>query len=76
MWTVLEVFKDPVLLSRVRAELTTASKEVTWPDLKANIADHIHSLPILQSVYAEVLRLRFWAYAARYAARSDVQIGG
>lgn len=55
IWNIIEVFRDKDLLSRVRAELTAAE----FRGITSNQdIDKILSLPLLQSIQAEVLRLR------------------
>lgn len=75
MWSALEIFKDPTLLSRTRAELEQSCSPTVIQD--AQYHSHILvSLPLLQSIYAETLRLRIRAYAPRYTDRSKLQING
>ena len=67
----MEIFRDKTLLSRVRAELEaagftgiTSSQEI----------DKLLSLPLLQSVHAEVLRLRVEVQSVFYSEREDIHI--
>lgn len=71
IWTIIEVFRDKDLLIRVRAELKKASLENI--DLAANI-DRLLSLPLLQSIHAEVLRLRVEVQAVFDNEREDLSI--
>lgn len=73
MWSALEIFKDPSLLSRARAELKTAFSPTDL--FNANFSSKILvALPLFQSIYAETLRLRVRAYAVRYTGRSELQL--
>ena len=55
IWNVIELFRDKRLLSRIRAELTAAEfRGIT----SSQDVDKLMSLPLLQSIYAETLRLR------------------
>ena len=56
MWMTLEIFKDPTLLSRVRSELNTAFDLPPLISATFPIRTLI-TLPLLQSIYAETLRL-------------------
>jgi cytochrome P450 len=71
IWTIIEVFKDQNLLSRVRAELRTVefSAITSSQDL-----EKLLSLSLLQSVYAEVLRLRVEVQSVFYSEREDIEI--
>lgn len=55
IWTIIEIFRDKPLLSRIRAELAAVNFQgiASGQDIKTLL-----SLPLLQSVYAETLRLR------------------
>lgn len=75
MWSILEIFKDPVLLARVRSELNATFDSAALSDVAFD-SDKLRELPLLHSVYAEVLRLRIWAYVPRYTARADLEING
>jgi cytochrome P450 len=58
-WVVMELIKDPDLLEAVRAEIATAEIARDEATSTSKIFDHrkLASLPLLQSVYTEVLRL-------------------
>lgn len=73
MLACLEIFKDPVLLARVRQSILSAleSREELRFDVKK-----LETNPILQSVYAEILRLHTQAYVARLSPHSDLLING
>lgn len=55
IWTIIEVFRDKSLLSRIRAELAAAGFRGISSRHDINT---LLSIPLLQSVYAETLRLR------------------
>lgn len=71
IWTIIEVFRDKNLLSRVRAELKKADLENI--DLVSDI-DKLLSLPLLQSIHAEILRLRTQVQAVFDSEREDIRI--
>lgn len=58
MWMILELAKDPTLLKAVREEVATTS--VTDPETGERTFDtqKLATLPLLQSVFTETLRLR------------------
>ncbi|TGO26125.1 hypothetical protein BPAE_0066g00510 [Botrytis paeoniae] len=71
VWAVIEIFKDPALLSRVRKELQEASFD---PESLAS-PQFIHKLiqiPLLQSIYAEVIRLHVEVQHVLYSHHSPV----
>ncbi|KAM7193863.1 cytochrome P450 [Rhypophila sp. PSN 637] len=57
LWCLIEIIRDPDLLARIRSELSTITLSPTSCGPSAWI-EALMALPILQSVYAEVLRLR------------------
>ncbi|KAF1839163.1 cytochrome P450 [Decorospora gaudefroyi] len=73
MMTALHIFKDADLLSRIRASLEdTVSRDASGVELAM---DKLLSKDLLQSVYAEVLRLYVQTYITRCAPHEDVAIG-
>ena len=71
IWNVIEVFRDKRLLSRVRAELTAAEfRGIT----SSQDVDKLMSLPLLQSIYAELLRLRIEVQTVFSAGQEDIRI--
>ncbi|RAL60974.1 hypothetical protein DID88_010070 [Monilinia fructigena] len=73
MWTALETFKDPAVLERVRTELSVTFDQNSIYHATFN-GSTLQTLPLLQSIYAETLRLRVRAYAARYTDRTAFSI--
>lgn len=73
MWSTLEIFKDSSLLSRTRAELKKSFSPAALSDAHFS-SQTLVALPLFQSIYAETLRLRVRAYAARYTGRSELQL--
>lgn len=71
IWTILEVFRDKSLLARVRAELQAAN--LTGMKLRDK-TEQLSSLPLLQSIYAEVLRLRVELQSVFYSEHEEIQI--
>jgi cytochrome P450 len=71
IWTIIEIFSDATLLSRVRAELRAAD----FQSFTTNAAvDKLISLPLLQSIYSEVLRLRVEVQHVLYSNHDEIQI--
>jgi cytochrome P450 len=75
-WSLYEVFRDPFLLSRIRREVDAAR----LPSADPNVLPHydlnvLSKLPLLQSVYAEVLRLRTAVLVTRTPERKDFSLG-
>jgi cytochrome P450 len=58
MWMILELARDPELLNAVREEIATA--EITNPETHESTFDiqKLATLPLLQAVFTETLRLR------------------
>lgn len=74
MWMILEIFSDPSLLTRVRAELKTSfPNEHSILHMKFD-SQTLDSLPLLKSIYAETLRLRIHIYAVRHTGDEALQI--
>ncbi|MCJ1270046.1 hypothetical protein MMC22_009940 [Lobaria immixta] len=71
IWNIIEVFRDRSLLSRVRAELATVHFQgiTSREDI-----DKLLSLPLLQSIYAEMLRLRVETQTVLSSDREDIRI--
>ncbi|CAI6338089.1 unnamed protein product [Periconia digitata] len=72
-WCVFNVFRDPDLLNRVRAELDPCAIEGQDGRVHFDIDKLLH-LPVLQAVYAETLRLIMHFYIIRTSDRSDMDI--
>lgn len=74
-WTFWEILRDPQLFSRVHAEVNEC---VLDSSTSSNVDFDLMKLcnqPLLQSVYAETLRLRTAVYIIRKPEFQDVQIG-
>ncbi|KAL9128893.1 MAG: hypothetical protein Q9217_002515 [Psora testacea] len=76
MWSTLETFKDPSLLARVRAEIKACCccNPTALSEGRFDSQLTIQALPLMQSIYAETLRLRVRAYAARYTDREQIRL--
>lgn len=87
-WAVLEIFSDPALLARVRQEVErcqyfpssaqSPSDNTNGDSIEEDKAfdmDALLNSPLLQSIYAEVLRLRVHIYIVRVPQRFDLPIG-
>ncbi|KAF2713710.1 cytochrome P450 [Pleomassaria siparia CBS 279.74] len=72
-WTVYELFRDPNLLSKVRVEVESCVKGHAGKHIIFDI-DKLMKMPTLQSVYAEILRLRMHFYIIRMGDRADLPI--
>ena len=71
IWNVIEIFRDKSLLSRVRAELTAAEyRGIT----SSEDIDKLSSLPLLQSINTELLRLRIEVQTVFSSDREDIHI--
>ncbi|KAI9876361.1 MAG: hypothetical protein M1830_006662 [Pleopsidium flavum] len=74
-WSNLELFRDPALLSRVRHELKASLDSSPQANLRFDI-EKLVKQPLLQSVYAETLRLRVHVYTTRCPERKNLEIKG
>ncbi|KAK8108373.1 hypothetical protein PG984_014174 [Apiospora sp. TS-2023a] len=83
-WMLVEILSDPHLLSRVQQEIwncttTTTTKsdgEDVSPDAPAALdVSRVLTLPLLNSVYAECLRMRASVQAIR-ELRTEIRLGG
>lgn len=71
IWTLIEIFKSAVLVSRVREELEKAS----FASFQSpQDIDKLIQLPLLQSIYAEVLRLHTEVQHVLYSHHSNINI--
>ena len=72
---LVEVIRDAALLSRVRGELSKCLSDSSQPDcLNFDIAK-LCNQPLIQSIYAEVLRLYTAVMIVRTAEHTDLTIG-
>lgn len=72
-WAIFEIYRDPELLTSVRAEVDTCVLERTDGRVRFDI-DKLLRLPVLQAVYAETLRLRMHFYIIRMPDKTDMNI--
>ncbi|KAJ4423350.1 hypothetical protein N0V82_001953 [Gnomoniopsis sp. IMI 355080] len=75
-WASFDIYRDPDLLARVRAEVDSCA--LKGPDgctvtSKFDI-DRLLRLPMLQAVYAETLRLRMHFYIIRMTDRAEMRL--
>lgn len=76
-WMLLEVVQRPELLRRVREEIAPyVSFDPSDPSQMIVDIPNLCSRPLLQSIYAEVLRLRSGTVINRVPTSSDFHIGG
>ena len=75
MWCIIEICRDPSLLDEVRREVQKAW--TTNPETGKDTLDTqvIATLPLLQSVFTEVLRLHMNFNVIRHV-REPLQVGG
>jgi cytochrome P450 len=78
-WTLLEVFRDQNLLTQVRQEVSETiihDDESDKPQLPLRFSiEALTSGPLLQSVYAEILRMRMSVMLSRSPAQGDYRLG-
>lgn len=67
MWATLHIFQYPCLQFRVRAELGHITSSDTAVTAKHLDVERLTKSPLLQSIYAETLRLIADVYLMRYA---------
>ncbi|KAF5859190.1 hypothetical protein ETB97_003203 [Aspergillus alliaceus] len=71
-WTVLEIFQDPILLAKVREEVKNCAND----NAKTVVfdIDKLLQSTLLQSIYAEILRLRVHIFIVRAPTKYHLQI--
>ncbi|KAI0122342.1 cytochrome P450 [Daldinia grandis] len=72
-WAIFEIYRDPELLTSVRAEVDTCATRGADGRIQFDI-DQLIRLPILQAIYAETLRLRMHFYIVKMPDRVDMKI--
>lgn len=72
-WMILETLQRPALLERVRAEIAPFMPREGTPDMDL---DGLCRQPLVQSLYAEVLRVHNGTVVARVPQRPDYTIAG
>ncbi|CEJ93287.1 hypothetical protein VHEMI08886 [[Torrubiella] hemipterigena] len=72
LWAVIEIFKDPVLLGRVRQE---AEKCLTKEEPEQLDIHLLSKNPLMQSIYAEVLRMRAHMFIVRVPQYNNMKVG-
>jgi cytochrome P450 len=68
---IIEIFRDPNLLARIRSDLDTIAES---PQHTGSWIEELMALPLLQSVYAEVLRLRVDVQTVFRDNREDIRV--
>lgn len=66
MWTIIKIVQDPSLLQAIRREVTTACVTDEETGSSTLDLDKLVALPLLQSVFTEVLRLHMNFNIIRY----------
>lgn len=70
-WANLEIFRDPSLLLKIRHDLRSSLDSPAHFEIEKLIRQ-----PLLQSVYAETLRLRVHVYMTRCPERQNLEVNG
>jgi cytochrome P450 len=74
-WVTFEIFRDLELLARVREEVKLCRTTSNGSDCAVQFdIDRLLRQPVLQAVYAEVLRLRMHFYIIRMSDKVDMKI--
>ena len=74
-WTFWEILRDPQLFDRVRSEVDACALTPSTPGKTEFDLAKLCNQPLLQSIYAETLRLRTAVYIIRKPEFNDAQIG-
>ena len=74
-WYILELAKDPELLSHIRAEATASMSQ---PDSSSSalVTEKLFAQPLIQSGFAEVLRLHTYNFLVTTSEHSDFMFRG
>ena len=72
-WCIYELYRDPQLLVKVRAAVDSCIATQVDGLIRYDF-DQLFKLPLLQSVYAETLRLRMHFYTIRMPDREEMVI--
>ena len=71
IWNIVEIFRDKHLLKRIQEELA----EINFQGVQSNDdVKKLLSLPLLQSVYAELLRLRIEVQTVFNSEKEDIVV--
>ena len=71
LWNIVEIFRDSELLARVRVELKAANLQGIPHD---QYMERVLSLPLLQSIHAELLRLRVQVQTIFSCDQHDIRV--
>lgn len=74
-WANLEIFRDPNLLLKIRHNIRCSLDSPVQSNHYFDI-DKLVRQPLLQSVYAETLRLRVHVYMTRCPERQNLEVNG
>lgn len=74
-WFIVEMLRDPELLNRIQAEVAETKYSADADTKELFDLDKLCSMPVAQSTYAEVLRLRVSALISR-RAKYDMDFDG
>lgn len=72
LWAVVEIFRDPVLLDRVRQEAEQCRSKEAAERLDIQL---LSQSPLMQSIYAEVLRMRAHMFIVRVPEHKSLKVG-
>ena len=74
-WANIEIFRDPALLLNARHKIRSCLGSPVQSNLHFDI-EKLAKQPLLQSIYAETLRLRVHVYITRCPERQNLEING
>ena len=74
-WANLEIFRDPDLLLKIRDNIRSSLDSPVQSNHDYDIEKLVRQ-PLLQSIYAETLRLRVHVYMTRCPERKNLEING
>ena len=75
-WANLEIFRDPHLLFKIRHNVRSSLDSPAQSNHHPLDVEKLIRQPLLQSVYAETLRLRVHVYMTRCPERQNLEING
>jgi len=71
LWSIIEVFKDEQLLCRVRKEIERIDFQAIAKDKET---EKLANIPLLQSIYSELLRLRVEVQTIFSSEKEDIHL--
>ncbi|MCJ1394726.1 hypothetical protein MMC18_007606, partial [Xylographa bjoerkii] len=74
-WCIFQLLQRPIAFQTAREEIAASQSDSCVPGIPAMDIDSLCSKPLLQSAYAETLRLYTSLFALRSAAHEDFKLG-